>query len=292
MNLDGIAAAHGDMRLRFALEIREIAFCASAALWIAVNADGLHVAAPNVAGEQAAKKSFRAAGEKLEGFGHLPGGDEIHDGAEHANGVAGFFEGVRGIAGFEKAGEARGQAGTNGHGEAVAGNTRSVDPRQAGLHGKIIDQKTGLKVIGAIEEEIAAGEKLFGILRPEIGDDTPHGDAGIDGEQLALGGNGFWKSLASIRLVKESLALEIGRLDEIPVNDFDGPDTGTNKKVCGSSAYGATTNDGGARSQQPLLAFGPDSGEEHLSGVFFLERIGHGWCGPSRTRGRGCQVTS
>jgi hypothetical protein len=40
------------------------------------------------------------------------------------------------------------------------------------------------------------------------------------------------------------------------------------------------------------LAFGPDSGEEHLSGVFFLERIGHGWCGPSRTRGRGCQVTS
>jgi hypothetical protein len=39
-------------------------------------------------------KRFGAPGQKLEGFGHLPGGHEIHNGAEHADSVAGFFEGA------------------------------------------------------------------------------------------------------------------------------------------------------------------------------------------------------
>jgi hypothetical protein len=159
------------------------------------------------------------------------------------------------------------------------------------LDGKVIDQETGFKVVGAIEQEITTGEQFHGILRAEIGDDASHGDAGIDGQQLARSGDGFGKGLASIGFIEKRLALEVRGLDEVAVNDFDGPNAGANEKVGRSSANGAATNDSGARSQQPLLAFEANSGEEHLPRVFFLEKISHGWRGPGRPKGQACYGT-
>ncbi len=124
-------------------------------------------------------------------------------------------------------------------------------------------------------------------MRTKIGDHALHLDAGIDGEQLAFGGDGFRKGIAGVGFVKERLALKIGRLDEVAVDDFDRTDA----QVCGSGTDGATADDGRSRSEQALLALGTDPSKQHLARVFFLEKIGHGRYGPGRPHGQVCQVT-
>ena len=116
-----------------AFEIREIVFDAGAAVGVAGDVERLHVAGPDIAGDEAVVESGGAAGEEFDGFGGLEGGDEVDDWAEDADGVAGFFVGGSGSVGaFEEAGEAGGLAGENGHGEAVTGHAGGVNPRPIG----------------------------------------------------------------------------------------------------------------------------------------------------------------
>src|SRR5467141_4088559 len=63
------AAAHGDVGLGFAVEVGEFAAGAGAAVWVALDADGLEMAGPDVAGNEAAMERVRAAGQELHGFG-------------------------------------------------------------------------------------------------------------------------------------------------------------------------------------------------------------------------------
>jgi hypothetical protein len=68
MNLDGIAAAHSDVRLGFALEIGKFTASASAAVWVAGDADRLKMTAPDIARGQTAMQRIRATGQELDGF--------------------------------------------------------------------------------------------------------------------------------------------------------------------------------------------------------------------------------
>ena len=97
--------------------------------------------------------------------------------------------------------------------------------------------------------------------------------------------NRFGQSFLGIRFVKKRLALQVGRLDEIAVNDSQLTDAGADQKIGGGSANRATTDDCGAGGKQPLLAFRTDPGEEHLARIFLMERIIHVRCGPGRRTG-------
>ena len=119
----------------------------------------------------------------------------------------------------------------------------------------------------------------------EVGDDTFHGDAGIDGAQLLLRGNRFGQGFLGIRFVKKRLALQVGRLDEIAINDSQLTDAGADQKIGGGSADGTATDDDGTGSEQPLLTFRTDPGEKHLARIFLLERIFHEQCSPGRRAG-------
>src|SRR2546423_15307037 len=96
-------------------------------------------------------KSFGVTGEDFQSFGYFQRGDQIDDGAEDPDGVASFLEALGSGAGFEKAGEAGGCAGANGHGQAVAGNGSRVNPRGGGFYGDVIDQEAGFGIIPAAQ---------------------------------------------------------------------------------------------------------------------------------------------
>lgn len=207
VDLNGVAAAEGHVGLGLALEIREFMADASAARWVLGDADGLEVAGPNVARDQAAVERFFAVGEKFEGFGDFERGNEVDDGAEDADSVASFFEAVTVGGRFEEAGEARGDAGTDGHGDAVTCDSGGVNPGAGGLDGVVVDEEAGFEIISAVEDEVEACEEILGVARAEVGDDTFDNDGGIDGAEFAFGGNGFGKSGAGVAFVEESLAL-------------------------------------------------------------------------------------
>ena len=147
------------------LEIREFAADAGAAGGVLGYPDRLEVAAPNIRGDEPIVKRFFAAGEKFEGFGDFERGDEIDDGAEDANGVAGFFDALAACRGFEQASETSSQAGADGHGYAITGDGGGVNPGATRMDGKIIDEETSLEIVGAIEDEIEAREQLRSIGR-------------------------------------------------------------------------------------------------------------------------------
>ena len=214
-----------------------------------------------------------AASEKFQSFGNFELGNEIDNGAEDANGVAGFFEAVAIRGRLEETGKTRSQAGTDSHGYAIAGNGGSVNPGRDGLNSEVVDEETGLEVVGAIDDEIKAREQLGGIARVQVPHEAFDVDTAIDGAQFALGGNGFGEGGAGVVFVEESLALQVRGLDKIAVQDSDTADSGTHEKAGGSSTDRAATDDDGAGSEEALLAFFADSGEEHLTRVLFLKRI-------------------
>ena len=65
VDLDGIAAAHGDVGLCFAVEIRKFTSSATPAARISRNFDGLEATRPDIGGDQAAMERVFFSGEKF-----------------------------------------------------------------------------------------------------------------------------------------------------------------------------------------------------------------------------------
>ncbi len=121
------------------------------------------------------------AAKELHGFGNLQGRDQIHDRAQDTYGVASVFHPGNGVSSFEKASEASALTRLNGHGQTITGHRGGVDPRLARLDGKIVDQKTGFEVVGAVENHVEIIQQLLDVARVDVCNDAFDGDAGIDG---------------------------------------------------------------------------------------------------------------
>jgi len=162
-------------------------------------------------------------------------------------------------------------AGSNGEGNAVSGDGGGVNPGTTRGDSKIVHEQARFKIVGAVEDQVEAGEQFGSVARGEVGDEAFDGNRGIDGAQLAFGGRRFRKSGLRIGFVEEGLALEIGRLDKIAVENSDATDASANQQRGRGRTNRATADNNGAGSQEPLLARSTDAGKEHLTRVAFAE---------------------
>jgi hypothetical protein len=151
VNLDRVATAEGDVRLSHSLKIGKVAEGAGTACGVSGNADGLEMASPNIAGDKPALECVLATRENFESFRRFKRGNEIDDGAEDANGITGFLETMAIRGGLQKASEARGYAGPDGHGQAIAGDGGSINPGAGELDSIVVNQEAGLEVVRAVE---------------------------------------------------------------------------------------------------------------------------------------------
>jgi len=140
VNLDGVAAAHGDVGLRFSLKINEFAAHASAACGIARGTNGLEAARPDVEGNQAAVKSLGPSRKDFDRFGGLNRSDDARGGVQDTGRIASGFGAERFmfVGAFEQACQAGGFSRTNRHGDAIASESRSVNPGNAAGDGGVI----------------------------------------------------------------------------------------------------------------------------------------------------------
>ena len=91
VNLDGVAAAEGDVGAAFSGEMSEDALAADGAGGFgSAGVDLAALVCPEVVGKEGAAHEVGLVGEELEGFGGLDGGGEVDGGGEDAGGVAGF----------------------------------------------------------------------------------------------------------------------------------------------------------------------------------------------------------
>lgn len=121
--------------------------------------------------------------------------------------------------------------------------------------------------IGGRDERRRAGsgEKFAGIFWREIGDDGFDLRAGIYGAEAALGGYGFREIFRGVGFFEQSLALEVGRLDEIAIDDAQRAQAGADELIGDGCTGGAAADQDGAGIEEALLAGFADSGEEDLA---------------------------
>src|SRR5580692_1372147 len=113
--------------------MNEFAAHASAAIRIARHANGLESAAPDVARNQLVVQSFRAARKKLRRFGGFDRSDYSCSRVQHTDRIASIFRAKRRMIAstFEQTRETCRFAGPDRHGDAIAADSRGIDPGNA-----------------------------------------------------------------------------------------------------------------------------------------------------------------
>lgn len=267
MNLDGIAATHGDVGLGFSFEVGKFAAGAGAAGLGASDFNGLEATGPDITGDEAAVQCVFFSGEKFQRFGRFERRDELYDWAEDADCVAGFFHACGRAISFEQTGKASGEVRADGHGDAIAANGSGIDPRTIVLYGKIVDEKASFEIIRAIENQIVAGKKVGGVFGSEVGDDAFERNRGVYGAKLLFGGDGFGERFARVEFIEERLALKIGRFDEITIENAKATDSSAGEKSGSRSANCSTAYDNGARHSEAGLTGFADALKQNLAGI-------------------------
>ena len=201
VDLDGVAAAEGDVWASRAGEVGEDALAADLAAGagraggdLGAFQGGVAGGSPEIEGEQGAAHELRLAGEELEGFGDLDGGGEIDGGGEDAGGVAGLD--IAGGWGGKDAGETGGgratfevrgsrlELGEDVHGGGVGADSGGVDPGDGLLDGEVVEEVAGLEVVGGVQNDVSGGEEFGDVGGDEVGDAGVDGDGGVEALSL------------------------------------------------------------------------------------------------------------
>ena len=135
------------------------------------------------------------------------------------------------------------------------------------LDGVVVEEVAGFEVVGAVEDDVGGGEEGVDVGGDEVGDVGVDGDAGVESGDVAAGGFGFGESFAGVGLVEEDLALEIGGLDKVAVDEGERANAGAGEEAGGGGAGGAYSDNRNMGAKETLLAGGADGGEEDLAGV-------------------------
>ncbi len=131
------------------------------------------------------------------------------------------------------------------------------------------------------------GEEIVDVGGDEVGDVGMDGDGGVEEGYLAAGGFGLGEGLEGVVFVEEDLALEVGGLDEVAVDEGEGADAGAGEERGGGGSGGSDSDDGDVGGGEELLAGRGDAGKEDLTGVAVVivngrdgRKIGHDGCSP------------
>jgi hypothetical protein len=296
--LHGVTAAESDVGAVEAGEVTEVSVGADVTVGIGGGGGDLGaLVGPEVVGDEGPPHEMRLAGEEFEGLGDLKGGGEVDGSGEDAGGVAGFD--VAGWGGGEDAAEAGSReqgVGSRGgcvfqcllpapyslgpredvHGGGVGADGGGIDPRAGVADGEVVEEIAGFEVVGAVEDEVNAGEQGLDVGRDEVGDVGGEADGGVDASEVTAGGFGFGEGLEGVVFVEEHLALEIGGFDEVAVDEGEVADAGAGEEAGGGGSGGSNADDGDVAEGEALLAEGPDAGEENLARVAGLVGDGGG----------------
>lgn len=101
----------------------------------------------------------------------------------------------------------------------------------------------------------------------EIGGVRGDVNAGVDAREVEARGFGLRQGSASVVFVEEHLALEVGGLDEIAVDEGEMADAGAGEQAGGGGTGGTDADDNGVGVAEAFLAGLADAGKEDLAGV-------------------------
>jgi hypothetical protein len=109
-------------------------------------------------------------------------------------------------------------------GLAFEAEDRSVDDGDVQLEGCVVDEVAGREVVGPVDDHVVAGEDVHHVVGAEAHVVGHHVDVGVEGGEGLLGRVDL--ALAHPVLVVEDLALQVGLVDHVHVDDAERADAG------------------------------------------------------------------
>ena len=206
------------MRLRLAFEINQLTPRAGPTVRVPFGAQRLHAPAPHVAGNQPSVQRPQLARQELQRFGRFERRHQTDRRAEHACRVTGLFEHRREAGRFDQARQASRFARPDRMHNSVTAYRRRVDPGPSGFDRVVIQQKPGLEIVRAVQNQIGAGEQLSDVARRQVRYHAGNLDLGVELAQLGFGRHRLRPCLPGILFIKQRLPLQIRRFHKIAVN--------------------------------------------------------------------------
>ena len=100
---------------------------------------------------------------------------------------------------------------------------RAVNQRLSQKDGRVVQQELGLECVGAIDDQVVGGQQLARIGRPKGVVDRLQGQAGVESVKPVT--RRLHLEAPQVRVLVEDLAIEVGALDTLIVQQADPADT-------------------------------------------------------------------
>ena len=214
----------------------------------------LRVAQRRVAFENHADRAHRREGP------HHPG----HRAQHAVGGACVAIVGVEGVADEAAvAGVPRQMAGEVGDLTLEAAE-RGAGQRHAGGDAGVRDEQAGGEVVAAVEDHAGPLGDLRGVRSPHTADDRAARDGGI--EALEPGERRFRLGPADVGGGEGRLALEVGLVDRVAVDQRQPPDPGARQVLQRRAADPATADQNDMRLGERDLAGAADLGQDDMAG--------------------------
>ena len=143
-----------------------------------------------------------------------------------------------------------------------------VDDRDAGRDRGVVEDVARLERVGAVEDDVVAGDDPLDVRGDEhllVGDDL---DLGVERVDRPLRGLDLALPHPVGRV--DDLALEVADVDDVEVDDADRPDAGGGEVERRRRAEAAGADEQRLRAEQPRLAGGADLGDQQVAAVALL----------------------
>ena len=148
---------------------------------------------------------------------------------------------------------------------ALEAQHRGGDEGAAGQHAGVGDEEAGGEVVGAVADDVVAGDQRQGVVGGEAGFVRLDGDAGVDGAGLFRRRRDL--GAAEIGGAVGDLALQVGQLDPVVVDEADMADAGGGEIEQEWAAEAAGADHQHPRRAQLRLADAADLAEQDVPGV-------------------------
>ena len=239
---------------------------ADRALGVLADLDRAVLHLQGVVDHQPADQRVADAGDQLDRLGDLDRADRRAQHAEHAAlGARRHHAGRRGL-GVEAAVAGRPPCvGPEDRRLAVEAVDRAPHVGLAEEDGGVVDQVAGREVVRAVDDEVVRLEDLEDVGRVEpllVQDDL---DERVDLLDRLLGRLGL--RLPDVGLAVDDLALQVGLVDDVEVDDAEGADAGGGEVEQRGRAEPAGADDEHLGVLQPLLPGHADVGDDQVPGV-------------------------
>ena len=157
--------------------------------------------------------------------------------------------------------------GPNGHRDAIRPDRSTVDPVDVVLHAGIVNEVTRGEIVSAVHDDIARLDETLDSRIVDVNDVRLDFDSGVDFPQVVRSGDGFRQTLFGVTLREHRLPLQIGRFDEVSINNAQVAHTRTRQRFSVGRTQRPATDNQYSRGKQPSLSFLANSIEENLSAV-------------------------